>query len=313
MDSNLRTAYILQIHKNPDQVNLFINQLISEEQADIYVHIDKRSYEKVQEKIVKSPNVKILEKSIICDWGDVSQVTTTILLLQEVVASKQNYDFVCFRSGQDLLVKDGFKDFLVENTGKIFMSFKDISSQDLGLMKINWPKITRRRFTTAHPYRVFRRLIQDLFHNGINIFPNLKYWPQDYTFYSGSQWFTLPFDVARYIIKFLEENKWYKNFFENTYTPDEWFFHTLIMNSPYKSNVMDNNLLFLKWGENFNDRNSPQNLTVNDIQIIEESNQYFARKFDEDIDNDVIEYFANKVRFCSSSIMKKNDHQLINI
>lgn len=37
-----RTAYILQIHKNPDQVNGFINQIISEEQADVFVHIDKK-------------------------------------------------------------------------------------------------------------------------------------------------------------------------------------------------------------------------------------------------------------------------------
>ncbi len=129
MEMTPRTAFILQIHKNPDQVNGFINQLISEDQADVFVHIDNKSIEKLTGKIVKSPNVRILKNSINCEWGDISQVDATVLLLREVIASQTMYDFVCLRSGQDLLVKDGFKEFLLKHKEEIFLNIREMDQQ----------------------------------------------------------------------------------------------------------------------------------------------------------------------------------------
>lgn len=297
MSATPRTAYILQIHKNPNQVNEFLNQLVSDDQADIYIHIDKRHYEELNGEILKNPSVRVLERSIICEWGDISQVDTTILLLREVLASGNQYDFVCLRSGQDLLVKNGFKNFLLENKGKIYMDFINITWKNEGAIRLNWPKVTRQRYTTAHPFRIFRRMIKYFYDRGMKIFPNKNFWPEDYDFYCGSQWFTIPFEAAKYIINFLDENKWYRKYFENTYTPDEWFFHTLLMNSRFKSNIVKNNLLYLRMGENLSERNSPVYLTSDDIHSIERSNHFFARKFDEKIDPSVIQYFTSKIRF----------------
>ncbi|CAH2714886.1 hypothetical protein BACCIP111895_02062 [Neobacillus rhizosphaerae] len=299
MNSDLRTAFLLQIHKNPDQVNQFIKQLISEGQADVFVHIDKRNYEKLNEKIIKSPNVKVLQQNIVCEWGDISQIDATILLIREALASKNEYDYVCLRSGQDLLVKEGFKEFLIKNQGKIFMKIRNTDRKKLGFMKINWPRVTRRRYTSTHPIRVYRRLVLSLYNKGINISPNSHQFPLDYTFYTGSQWFTIPVETAKYIIKFLDENEWYYKYFENSLVPDECFFHTLLLNSHFKHEVVNNNLMFFKWGKTLSERNSPQNLTTEDIPLIEGANQFFARKFDENVDKSVIEYFTNQVWFGS--------------
>lgn len=292
-----RTAYILQIHQNPNQVNQFINQLISEEQADVYVHIDQKVFAQINGKLVKSPHVIVLKETVACEWGDISQVDATILLLREVLDSKKEYDFVCLRSGQDLLVKNGLKCYFTQHKKKTFLNYRMIHEKDLGLMMIRWPKITRKRYTNAHPIRIFRRILLILYSKGINIFANTNSWPQEYTFYKGSQWFSMPYEVARYIVHFLNENQWYYKFFENTLVPDESFFHTLIMNSPYCSDVINNNLLFIKWGETLSERNSPQNLTSEDIKRIEESDQFFARKFDENVDPTVTEHFAQKAKF----------------
>ncbi|MEH7502847.1 beta-1,6-N-acetylglucosaminyltransferase [Neobacillus drentensis] len=302
MNNTQRTAYILQIHKNPEQVNMFIEQLISEGSADVFVHIDKRNYENMYPKMIKSPYVKVIEQSIICEWGDISQVTTTILLLREVLRTKINYDFVCFRSGQDLLVKDGFKEFLMDNKNNIFLSLKEVSRKNRGLIEIKWPKITRRRYPATHPFRICRRFLQTLYRKGINILPNKNYWPKEFTFFRGSQWFTIPHEVAIYIIDFLDQNEWYYTFFKDALIPDEWFFTTLIMNSHFKKNVVNNNLLFLIMGDGF-DGNSPRYLKIEDIDLINESGQFFARKFDYNIDNSVIEYYANTVRFIQSKIL----------
>lgn len=292
-----RTAYILQIHKNPDQVNKFIEQLIADEQADVFVHIDKESYKTMNGKIMKDPHVKVLKESVNCDWGDIGQVDATLLLLKEVIISENEYDFVCLRSGQDLLVKDGFKSLLIANRGKIYMNYRKMDDQHLGFMNMNWPKSARRRYTAAHPIRLYRRLMLTFYSKGINLSPNTNRWPKEYAFYKGSQWFSVPFEVARYMVNFLEDNPWYYKFFQHTLVPDESFFQTLIMNSPFKHSVINNNQMFLKWGETLGERNSPQNLTMGDIQAIEKSNHYFARKFDENVDPRVIDYFTEKVKF----------------
>ncbi|MEH7250430.1 beta-1,6-N-acetylglucosaminyltransferase, partial [Neobacillus niacini] len=99
----------------------------------------------------------------------------------------------------------------------------------------------------------------------------------------------------------------YYKFFENSLVPDESFFHTLIMNSEYRTEVVNNNFVYLKWGKTISSRNSPQNLTREDIKLIEESEYYFARKFDENVDNIVVDYFANKVRFGVMEKAKKEE------
>lgn len=297
MDSNhSRTAYILQVHDNPEQVNQFIYQLISSNQADVYVHIDKKSYERIKGKIIEGPNVKVLKKIVNCEWGDISQVDATLLLLKEVVDSKKDYDFVCLRSGQDLLVRNGFKQFLSEHRGQVFMSYRELAEVDHGLTKIKWPKMIRRRYTTSHPYRIYRRILLELFSRGINPFPNQNEFPTNYTLYKGSQWFTIPLEVAKYCLQFLKENEWYYQFFENTLVPDESFFHTLILNSPYKEKVMNCNLYYIKWGETVSERNSPQFLRKEDIAAIVQSKMFFARKFDISTEAETIQYFTSHVK-----------------
>lgn len=54
------TAYILQIHKNPAQVNTFISQLTATDTADVYVHIDK--------KITMRYHLKLIDPHALTCW-----------------------------------------------------------------------------------------------------------------------------------------------------------------------------------------------------------------------------------------------------
>ncbi|WML45805.1 beta-1,6-N-acetylglucosaminyltransferase [Neobacillus sp. PS3-40] len=302
MNSNsnvLRTAYILQIHKNPSQVNKFIKQIVSEEHSDIYIHIDKKSYAEMYPKIVAHPNVKILHESIDVKWGDITQVDATILLMKEVIATGKDYDFICFRSGQDLLVKNGFKDFLLHNKNKIFMNAYRVDRHEphAAFVNVSWPKAMRSLYNNPfHPYRVLRRCIAMLYGFGWNILPNGNQLPEGFSIYNGSNWFCIPLVVARYVIRFLDENKWYYEVFKNSLVPDEFFFQTLIMNSKFKANVVNDNLMYIKFSETLKGRNNPITLKIEHIDIIRKSNEYFARKFDEDVDKAVIGYFASQVK-----------------
>lgn len=117
---DLKIAYMLIVHKNPEQVNMFIRQLLADEQADIYIHIDRKSMVGMADRIIANPRVTRTSENILVTWGDISMVDAELALLREVMNSGKKYDFVCLRTGQDLMVKKGYKEYLAERKGKAF-------------------------------------------------------------------------------------------------------------------------------------------------------------------------------------------------
>ena len=74
-------------------------------------------------------------------------------------------------------------------------------------------------------------------------------------------------------------------FFERVLIPDELFFQTLIMNSPLRETVVNDNLRFLDWSR----EPAPAVLGVHDLDRMIESGKLFARKFDVTVDADVLD------------------------
>lgn len=296
---NKKIAFILQVHQNPIQLNKFIKQLTQSDLVDVYIHIDKKSYDSVSESINRNENVYILNDSIDVSWGDISQVDATLLLLKAVLSSGINYDYICFRSGQDLLVKDGFIEYLYNNNNnKILMTARKVELNEVSTahQRIKWFSVMRKRYSPKHPFRILRRIFFILYGMGINLRPNRYKLPEGYSLYKGDQWFTLTQDSAKFILNFLEENEWYYKAFKYSLVPDERFFQTLLMNSKYKDNILGCNSIFLKWGRTLKERNSPVILEMKDIQAIDESGHFFARKFDEKVDFEIVDHYVNSIK-----------------
>lgn len=294
---SISIAYILLVHKNPEQVNMFLQQILKDEGSYAYIHLDKKCVGTMKDKIIKDPRVYILEESVDGSWGDISLVDATIMLLKEVVSSGREYDFVCLRSGQDLMVKDGYKEYLVENKDKNFMDLFEVekSSSYASLVNMKWPKCTRKLYDNMHPFRILRLVLKKSYGIGINLIPNIDKLPDNFSLYCGSQWFSISMKFAYYIVDFLNENPWYYKSFIESLAPDTWFFQTLIKNSPFSHTVINSNGIYLKWGSTFRDSNHPVTLTLSDTNDIERTENYFARKFDENVDKEVIQYFYDKI------------------
>ena len=62
----------------------------------------------------------------------------------------------------------------------------------------------------------------------------------------GSQWWCLNGTMAQWIIDYLNEHMEYEKFFEHSLCPDECFFQTLVMNSPFAGSVKPY-LHYIKW------------------------------------------------------------------
>ena len=81
-------------------------------------------------------------------------------------------------------------------------------------------------------------------------------------------------------------------FFATCSTPDESFFHTLVMNSPYVEGVKDY-LHYIDWSE---DKNSPKTLTIEDLEKIRDSGKLMARKFDISIDDNIVSCLFDSIK-----------------
>ena len=88
----------------------------------------------------------------------------------------------------------------------------------------------------------------------------------------------------QWIVDYLNEHIEYGKFFEHSLCPDECFFQTLVMNSPFASSVKPY-LHYIKWGKG---KSSPRILTESDYQEIVDSSKLMARKFDIDVDKEII-------------------------
>lgn len=84
---------------------------------------------------------------------------------------------------------------------------------------------------------------------------------------------------------YLSTHKKYIDFFKHSNCPDEEFFHTLFMNSPYKNQREDS----LHYIDMAGCKNSPRILTVADIDKLKCSNKLMGRKFDIGVDYEIIQ------------------------
>lgn len=69
---------------------------------------------------------------------------------------------------------------------------------------------------------------------------------------------------------------------------DERFLQTIAMSSPYKENIVNNSLRHIDWR-----RGNLYIFTSDDYEELVTSDNLFARKFDEDIDSDIINKISN--------------------
>lgn len=90
--------------------------------------------------------------------------------------------------------------------------------------------------------------------------------------------------MVQWIYNFLDEHPEYIKLFKHSLCPDECFFQTLVMNSPFASSVKPY-LHYIKWEKG---KSSPRILTESDYQEIVDSSKLMARKFDIDVDKEII-------------------------
>ncbi|MGI5983139.1 MAG: hypothetical protein ACOX8F_06825 [Sakamotonia sp.] len=291
--NNIKMAYLLVAHKCPEQVNIFISQLLNYGDCDIYIHVDKKNPE-LFDKIIESPRVI---KCSVYDvrWGSFEIVKAALELMRLAKESGRKYTHMYFGSGQDLLIKQGLYDFLANNSKQIFLKIVgEVKNTDRASARyrICWPHKLMIR-NDVHPYRFVRIFMQILCRFGIVINKNKKILKREISFYEGRTWFIAPIYVLDYIVDYVEQNPDYVDYWEDSLASDLMFFQTLIMNSPYAGMVKDE-LMYVKFGKTFATMNHPITINLETAKKIQNDRFFFARKFEIE-EKEAIEFFVEKL------------------
>lgn len=277
----MRISHLIVTHKNPNQLSRLIKAL-SHPDADIYIHLDKKVNIEHFLKVNQYENIYFIKNRTKVQWGAYSFLKAIINSIKEIKDTGQYYDFINLISGQDYPIKNinRFISFLKQNKGKCYISYED--DELMEWWKENIVRVNRYHFNDFSIRGRFR--LQWL----VNKILPLRKFPKDWKLYGGScsSWWTLPSEAAYYFVETMENNAALRRYVRLTWTPDEYIYATILMNSKFKESVVNNNFRYIDWSEK---KPNPKILVTQDFEKFSKTENFFARKFDSAIDDDVID------------------------
>lgn len=264
----MRVAHLILTYTNPRQTERMIRQL-AHENFDFYIHVDKKFDINPHLFMEALPNVYFINNRVDVKWAGYSTVVATFECIKEIVATGIEYDFINFLSGQDYPIKsaDQINNFFEENRGKEFLSYRDIKNEwKEGLLRME------KYYLSGYEFRGKTRL-----ENLINkVMPKRKL-PNNLHPYGKSMFWMLSPATAMYVVNTVENDKKLKDFFWLCWASDEFVFQTILLNSPIKDKIINDNYRYIDWSAG---GANPKVLNESDAEKISASKDLFARKFD---------------------------------
>ena len=276
----MKIAYLIQAHKNWEQVALLI-QLLKENWNEIFIHVDAKSqFEEVQlKKWIPNIDVHFVAPRIKVYWGHVSQVHATLALLQSAFHAPGGFDRFVLLSGQDLPIK---------TNDHIFRFFDNNPHEYLQYYKFPIKWWVYGGYDRVQIYN-FPEVLGP-FWNKINrkiqmLLPFRRSLPFEGHLFGGGQWFNLTRGAVESILQYVQATDVLKKI-KYTSCIDEIFFQSILLNSRFADLCECNDLRYVDWG--FHGSN-PKTLEQSDFQTLQDSTAFFARKFDQSHDSEIIQ------------------------
>lgn len=273
-------AILISAYKDQDYLKRLVN-FFDNKDFKIFVHIDKKS--KIDSEEIKiSKNVYVYKKFVV-SWGSLNHLRAILFLMQKALKKEKKISFFHIISGADIPVKkiNDFNKF--ENCQKIYMEHTSVAS-------LNSDVINRRyqygnRLPGMDPRKRSVRLINKFYEITHKPKTNIGEF-QSNQLYKGLIWLSVPRNAAEYVIDYEKKHN-LLHIMKYITVPEEFFFQTILENSPFKENIMSNNLVYNDWSKPRNG-SLPAILDETDYEKIITGPYFFARKIDSSISNKLI-------------------------
>lgn len=275
----MKQGILLTAYNEIDHLKKLIN--FFNDDFYIYIHMDKKSNISNEdiEAIQQSKQVVFLSREFKINWGGIYGMMAILLLAREALKNKE-IEYFHVISGQDFPVKscEFMSDYLNKNKGKEFIEYFEIPENDwhktcTGLSRIGYYQF----FDIFNTKTIIGPMVGILFtaQRILNIKRNMQLgFPK---LFGCATWWTVSYPCLKYIVDYTDNNPQLLNRLKHTFAPDELYFSTILMHSPFKDNIENNNLRYINW--EMKNGNCPAILDELDYENIIKSDAFFARKF----------------------------------
>uniref|UniRef100_A0AC35TP77 Protein xylosyltransferase n=1 Tax=Rhabditophanes sp. KR3021 TaxID=114890 RepID=A0AC35TP77_9BILA len=294
LKTEIKILFLLQLNgRNDRQVKRMLKAVYSPKHYYV-VHVDKRQsymHQKMKKLETILPNLVVSSKKWSTIWGGTSLLEMYLTLVGDQI--DKDWDYVINMSESDFLVMgmDELEAQLIENNGKSFLSSHGSNAGNF---------IKKQAF-----YYKFMECEDRMWRvNERNVFPDNMFID------GGSDWIVIHKSLMKYALSNEVLPVELRNLFESVLLPLESFFHTLVYNSKFCTEVKSKNLRLTYWNRKQGCRCaklkkivdwcgcSPLVYREKDIPIIKlekvkSKATYFSRKFDDILDIRAI-HFAEK-------------------
>jgi hypothetical protein len=270
----MKIGYIITAHTLPEHLVRLVRRLASDN-ARFFVHVDRRApdsvYAAVERELGGRPDVRLIQRHSV-HWCAFSPVRAALEGVDALLASPERLDYGVLITGQDYPLRPpaAIESALAEASGRSFITYRPSEGRFLKrLTRWHWHGTLLGRRTRV-PNRFVRLTKRRTLPAGLAPFNGSAHWclSRDCLEHVA----TLDPDIVR--------------FFRWSACPDESFFQTILMSSPLKDTLVNDDLRYMDWSEG---GPSPRILTTWDLERMLRSRALFARKFDPRVDTKVLD------------------------
>jgi core-2/I-Branching enzyme len=269
----VRLAYIISAYRNLGQTARLVRRL-ERSDAVFLVHVDKKTdayeYAALEASLEGLPSVRFLDRHT-CHWGGFGHVRATLKGIDELLGSSVPFDYAILLTGQDYPIKpnDYIDGFFERHRPQSFMLSEPLPSA-------SWSP---------------RGGLDRIEHWHLRAYGHHLRWPFKRTFPAGLRpcgggaYWSLSRECIEHVARFVAERPDVVSFFKHVDIPDEIFFQTILMNSELRESIVSDNLRYIDWTRG----RRPAILETRDFEALRASPKLFARKFDVDQDEEVLD------------------------
>ncbi len=272
----MKIAVCILAHHKPALLKRLVDR-IKKSDVEVYIHLDAKSnlddFKSINNAVFIKNRTKVY-------WGGRSMIVAMYNLIEYIVKNT-NCDYLIFISGQDFPIANLKKCTEYINPLLNYIEYQKLPRADWymgGVERLKYYYICNSSLSLLSRITI-------KFQKQININKNFK--DRGFAIYGGSQWININIAAAEYIL-----SKWkeYYKFFKFCNIPDELIFHTMLMNSPIKDTIINDNLRFIKFiGNDYH----PIDINKEHIKDLINSKVLFCRKVSDDKDFEEFDNIAN--------------------
>ena len=280
-------AYLIMAHTQPELLKKLL-QMLDDERNDIYLHIDSKAKDYPLQEVAEIPKKSkcIFTERTDVKWGSYSQINCEMVLLKEAIKTEHAYYHLL--SGMDLPIKtqDEIHEFFEKHAG---LEFVDEDLPKISEAALSRVKYSHKFYGKAGSAKDILGALSTKGQKLLGVDKTKKY--ENIIFQKGRNWFSITHGLAKLVV---EKEAWIKEIFEKSVCGDEMFLQTVARNSEYASKICNPNTMpdvpdtrYIDWVRGSN--NNPYVFREADYEELKRSSGLFARKFDLNIDQKIVE------------------------